>query len=185
MWLCWNEQHRHPNLSILYSPAFFFFCAFWTHILLQVKWNISSFKTQILRDIHVIYELSNSNWEPSNRIHYLTTWIKDLFIWIRELNYFIREFYCWLVVLKFYVVSVVFQPYCDVGAGYNQSLIFKWWGRESNPGPLAPQAKNLTTRSPPLPRELFYTIKGLSNWNIELSIYIHVYNYTRIHVRAL
>ena len=36
-------------------------------------------------------------------------------------------------------------------AGDNQTLKFKWPGRESNPGPLAPQPKSLTTRPPPLP----------------------------------
>ena len=57
----------------------------------------------------------------------------------------------WLVVLRIYVASAVFQPYRDLEAGDNQSLKFKWRGRESNPGPLAPQAKSLTTRPPPLP----------------------------------
>ena len=62
--------------------------------------------------------------------------------------------YCWLywlVVLEIYVALVVFQPYHNLEAGDNLSLKFKWRGRESNPGPLAPQAKSLTTRSPPLP----------------------------------
>ena len=35
--------------------------------------------------------------------------------------------------------------------GRFQSLKFKWRGGESNPGPLAPEAKSLTTRPPPLP----------------------------------
>ena len=52
----------------------------------------------------------------------------------------------WLVVLRIYVALVVFQPYRDLEAGDNQSLKFKWRGGESNPGPLAPQAKSLTTR---------------------------------------
>ena len=58
-----------------------------------------------------------------------------------------------LVVLRIYVALAVFQPYCDLEAGDNQSLKFKWRGRVtvSNPGPLAPQAKSLTTRPPPLP----------------------------------
>ena len=38
-----------------------------------------------------------------------------------------------------------------LGSRILQSLKFKWRGRESNPGPLAPQAKSLTTRPPPLP----------------------------------
>ena len=42
----------------------------------------------------------------------------------------------WLVVLRIYVALVVFQPYRDLEAGDNQSLKFKWWGRESNSGKL-------------------------------------------------
>ena len=57
----------------------------------------------------------------------------------------------WLVVLRIYVASAVFQPYLDLETGDNQSLKFKWRGRESNPGTLAPQAKSLTTRPPLLP----------------------------------
>ena len=57
---------------------------------------------------------------------------------------------CWLVVLRIYVALAVFQPYRDLEAGDNQSLKFKWRCGESNPGPLAPQAKSLTTRPPPL-----------------------------------
>ena len=48
------------------------------------------------------------------------------------------------VVLKIYVALAVFQPYRDLEAGDNQSLKYKWRGRESNPGPLASQAKYLT-----------------------------------------
>ena len=59
----------------------------------------------------------------------------------------------WLVALRIYVALVVFQPYRDLETGDNQSLKFKWRDRESNPGPLAPQAKSLTTRPPPLPRD--------------------------------
>ena len=57
----------------------------------------------------------------------------------------------WLVVLRVYVALAVFQSYRDLEAGDNQSLKFKWRGREANPGPLAPHAKSLTTRPPPLP----------------------------------
>ena len=57
----------------------------------------------------------------------------------------------WLVVLRIYVASGIFQPYRDLEAGDNQSLKFKCRSRESNPGPLAPQAKSLTTRPLPLP----------------------------------
>ena len=52
----------------------------------------------------------------------------------------------WLVVLRIYVALVVFQPYSDLEAGDNQSLKFKWRGGKTNPGPLAPQVKSLTTR---------------------------------------
>ena len=57
---------------------------------------------------------------------------------------------CWLVVLGIYVALAVFQPYRDLEAGDNQSLKFKWRGGESNPRPLASQAKSLTTQPPPL-----------------------------------
>ena len=57
-----------------------------------------------------------------------------------------------LVLLRIYVALAVFQPYRDLEAGDNQSLKFKWRGGELNPGPLAPQAKSLTTRPPPLRR---------------------------------
>ena len=60
----------------------------------------------------------------------------------------------WLVVLRIYVAFAVFQPYRDLEAGDNQSLKFKWRGRESNPGPLAPQAKSLTTGPLPLPKKI-------------------------------
>ena len=58
---------------------------------------------------------------------------------------------CWLVILGIYVPLAVFQPYGDLEEADNQSLKFKWWGGESNPGPLAPKAKSLTTRPPQLP----------------------------------
>ena len=59
-----------------------------------------------------------------------------------------------LVVLRIYVALALFQPYGDLEAGDNRSLKFKWQDRESNSGPLALQAKSLTTRPPPLPFEL-------------------------------
>ena len=59
-----------------------------------------------------------------------------------------------LVLFRIYVSLAVFQPYRDLEAGDNKSLKFKWRGGESNPGPLAPQAKSLTTRPPPLPSKL-------------------------------
>ena len=60
----------------------------------------------------------------------------------------------WLVVLRIYVALAVFQPYREWEAGDNQSLKFKWRDLESNPEPLAPQAKSLTTTPPPLPPTL-------------------------------
>ena len=53
-----------------------------------------------------------------------------------------------LVLLRINVALAIFQPYRDLEAGDNQSLKFKWRGGESNPGPLAPQVKSLTTRPP-------------------------------------
>ena len=74
-------------------------------------------------------------------------------VWIYKVNIF--DCHCvlhvgWLVALRI-VALAVFQPYSDLEAGDNQSLKFKWRGGESNPRPLAPQAKSLTTRPPPLP----------------------------------
>ena len=48
-------------------------------------------------------------------------------------------------VLRINVALAIFQPYRDLEAGDNQSLKLKWRDRESNLGPLALQAKNLTT----------------------------------------
>ena len=59
-----------------------------------------------------------------------------------------KEKFVWLVVftsLKRYFSNI----YRDFEAGDNQSFKFKWRDRESNPRPLAPQAKSLTTRPPP------------------------------------
>ena len=60
----------------------------------------------------------------------------------------------WLVALRIYVALAVSQPYRDLEAGDKQSLKFKWRGGELNPGPLAPQAKSLTTRPTLLAAEL-------------------------------
>ena len=76
------------------------------------------------------------------------------FSWIYHKS-FERSIHGWLVVLRIYIASEVFQPYRDLEAGDNQSLKFKWRDRESNPGPLAPLAKSLTTRPPPLPGGVF------------------------------
>ena len=65
----------------------------------------------------------------------------------------------WFVVLRIYVALAVFQPYRDLESGENQTLKFKGRDRESNPGPLAPQAKSLTTRPVPLP--MLHVARGL------------------------
>ena len=77
---------------------------------------------------------------------------------LRRIDYFkpdrisnIRVLVGGLVVLMIYIALAVFQSYHDLEAVDSQSLKFKWWGGESNPGPLTPQAKSLTTRPPPLP----------------------------------
>ena len=54
----------------------------------------------------------------------------------------------WLVLLRIYVALAIFQPYRDLEAGDNQSLKSKWQDGESNPGPLAVQAKSLSTIPP-------------------------------------
>ena len=54
----------------------------------------------------------------------------------------------WLVVLRIYIALAVLLPYRDFEAGENKFLKFKRWGGELNPGPLAPQAKSLTTWPP-------------------------------------
>ena len=57
----------------------------------------------------------------------------------------------WLKVLNLRIKSFTSQPYRDLEAGDNQSLKSYRRDRESNPGSLAPQAKNLAT-TPPLLR---------------------------------
>ena len=61
--------------------------------------------------------------------------------------------------MRIIVALAVFQPYRDLEVGDNQSLKFKWRGRESNPGPLALLAKSLTTRPPLIPRTLTHSLK--------------------------
>ena len=82
----------------------------------------------------------------------------------------------WL--LGIYVALAVFQPYRDLEAGDNQYLKFKWRDRELNPGPLAPQAKSLTTR--PLPQ-----VKEISKcWLVvSHSTRSHLYKYLN-HIRV-
>ena len=60
----------------------------------------------------------------------------------------------WLVVLRINVDLAIFQPYLDLEAGDNQSLKIQVARPGIEPGPLAPQAKSLTTR-PPLLYVLF------------------------------
>ena len=84
----------------------------------------------------------------------------------------------WLVVLGIYVALAVFQPYRDLEAGDNQSLKFKWRDRESNPGPLAPQAKSLTTRPPPQVKEISKCWLVVSD-----STRSHLYKYLN-HIRV-
>ena len=48
----------------------------------------------------------------------------------------------------FNVALTLFHSYWDLEAGDNQSLTSQWWDLCSNPVPLAPQAKSLTTKPP-------------------------------------
>ena len=61
---------------------------------------------------------------------------------------------CWLVVLKIYDALALFQPYRDLEAGDNKSLKILVERPGIEPGPLALQAKSLTTRQPPLTQTL-------------------------------
>ena len=76
----------------------------------------------------------------------------------------------WLVALRIYVALAVFQPYRDLEAGDNQSLKFKFRDRESNPGPLVPQAKSLTTRPPPLPSVCHWYNSEIHHWYVYSSL---------------
>ena len=58
----------------------------------------------------------------------------------------------WLFVLRIYVALAIFQPYCDLEAGDNQSLEIRVARPGIEPGPPTPQAKSLTTLPPLLPR---------------------------------
>ena len=66
-------------------------------------------------------------------------------------------------------IVAIFQPYRNLEAGDNQSLKSLWQDRKSNPGPLAPQIKSLTTtvghqiigRSPLSNAALFRALKRL------------------------
>ena len=57
----------------------------------------------------------------------------------------------WVGYWGLYVALIIFQTYRDFEAGDTQSLKLKWRDPGSNPRPLAPQAKSLTTPPPPLP----------------------------------
>ena len=50
----------------------------------------------------------------------------------------------------FYVTLIIFQSYHNLEAGDTQSVKLYWQDWGSNPGPFAPQAKNLTTTPLPL-----------------------------------
>ena len=54
----------------------------------------------------------------------------------------------WLVVLRINVDLAILKPYLDLEAGDNQSLKIQVARPGIEPGPLAPQAKSLTTRPP-------------------------------------
>ena len=92
---------------------------------------------------------SESNGRPLTHV----TCIKNT---LRKCNFMVqrRDFHAcilwlwlvgWLVVLGIYVASAVFQPYHDLEAGDNQSLKIQVARPGIKPGPLAPQAKTLTT----------------------------------------
>ena len=89
-------------------------------------------------------------------------WLFRTFFWfarhkISKFNFTAAIF--GLVWFFFFFINVdlaIFQPYLDLEAGDNQSLKIQVATRESNPGPLAPQAKSLTTRPPLLPLQCYW-----------------------------
>ena len=54
----------------------------------------------------------------------------------------------WFVVSRIYVALAIFQPYRNLEGGDNKTLKSYQRERKSNHGPLAPQAKSLTTTPP-------------------------------------
>ena len=58
----------------------------------------------------------------------------------------ISNFWFGLFFFRIYVDLAVFQPYLDLEAGDNQPLKIQVVRQGTEPGPLAPQAKSLTTR---------------------------------------
>ena len=88
------------------------------------------------------------SWPWSNRVspRTMNKPARDAWKWLSKIcSLYQFQNVGWLVVLRIYVTLAVFQPCRDLETGDNQSLKFKWRGGESNPGPLAPQAKSLTT----------------------------------------
>ena len=77
-------------------------------------------------------------------------------------------FVVWLVVLRIDVDLAIFQPYLDLEAGDNQSLKIQVARPGIEPGPLAPQAKGLTTRPPLLLKssllKMFVTTGQTHGW---------------------
>ena len=47
----------------------------------------------------------------------------------------------WLIVLRIYIDLAIFPPYLDLDQEITNLWKFKWRGRESNPGPLAPKPR--------------------------------------------
>ena len=76
-----------------------------------------------------------------------------------------------VVVLRIYVPLIIFQSYRDSEAGDTQSLKLKWRDWESNPRPLALQARSLTTALP-IMKEHLRTLKLLQNMYLS----VHAFN---------
>ena len=133
------------------------------HLILRGAWhfleiNILTFKMLKIKNLSTAGKKINSPTSASLELKEKCKFSKRMFSSLRSQKFNSQIIFPgslgWSVVLGIYVALAVFQPYRDLEAGDNKSLKFKWRGRESSPGPLAPQAKSLTTRPPPLPSRL-------------------------------
>ena len=66
----------------------------------------------------------------------------------------IRFWVVWLVVLRIYIASAVFQPYRDLKAGDNQSLKIQVARRESKPSPSCSASQELNHSATNAPNSL-------------------------------
>ena len=134
-------------------------------MLLYINLSSCVNSSLVYKNVWVILNMPSNRWRQMNKIIVFDVNVWSLKVikvsvinpegerWLHVLCTDIRWYQnhsdaCWLVdfiedLRRFSGISVI---NCDLEAGDNQSLKFKWRDRESNPGTLAPQAKSLTTR---------------------------------------